>query len=57
MDLIRDCLDKQLSDRHGRKMGKVDGLVMQIEKGQQPRIAYIEVGAVTQARRLHPRLA
>ena len=56
MDLIRDCLDKQLSDRNGRKMGKVDGLVMLIEEGQQPRVAFIEVGGVTQARRLHPRL-
>ena len=57
MELIRDCLDKQLSDRNGRKMGKVDGLVMLIEEGKRPRVAYIEVGGVTQARRLHPRLA
>jgi hypothetical protein len=57
MELIRDCLDKQLSDRNGRKMGKVDGLVMLIEENKRPRIAFIEVGAVTQARRLHPRLA
>jgi sporulation protein YlmC with PRC-barrel domain len=57
MELIRDCLDKQLIDRNGRKMGKVDGLVMEIKKGERPRIAYIEVGAVAQTRRLHPRLA
>lgn len=57
MELIRDCLDKQLSDRQGRKMGKVDGLVMELEQGVRPRVAFIEVGGVVQARRLHPRLA
>src|SRR3954467_13825579 len=57
MELMRDCLDKQLIDRNGRKMGKVDGVVMSFEGGKRPRIAFIEVGAVVQARRLHPRLA
>ncbi|HEX8891547.1 MAG TPA: hypothetical protein VF779_20530 [Pyrinomonadaceae bacterium] len=57
MELIRDCLDKQLIDRNGRKMGKADGLVMLIEEGKRPRVAFIEVGGVTQARRLHTRLA
>jgi|ERR1043165_1718336 sporulation protein YlmC with PRC-barrel domain len=57
MELIRDCLDKQLIDRNGRKMGKADGLVMSLEKGKQPRVAFIEVGAITASRRLHPRLA
>ncbi|HEX8180037.1 MAG TPA: hypothetical protein VF525_10885 [Pyrinomonadaceae bacterium] len=56
MNLARDCLDKQLLDRHGRKMGRVDGLVMELEEGAQPRITFVEVGAVTQAARLHPRL-
>jgi len=54
MELIRDCLDKQLVDRHGRNMGKVDGIVMEIETGRQPRIACIEVGPITRAYRLHP---
>ena len=26
MDLVRDVLDKQLVDRHGTKMGRVDGI-------------------------------
>jgi sporulation protein YlmC with PRC-barrel domain len=56
MDLIRDCLDKQLVDRNGLKMGKVDGIVMELADGSQPRVRYLEVGAATQARRLHPRL-
>jgi sporulation protein YlmC with PRC-barrel domain len=56
MDLARDCLDSQLVDRNGRHMGRVDGIVIEIEDDAQPRVAFIEVGVVTQAARLHPRL-
>ena len=57
MDVIRDVLDKQVMDRHGRMMGKVDGIVMELgEAGGPPRLAFIEMGAITQARRLHRRL-
>jgi sporulation protein YlmC with PRC-barrel domain len=55
MDLIRDVLDKQLMDRQGKPMGKVDGLVLELSDEEPPRVAYVEVGALTQARRLHPR--
>ena len=37
-------------------MGKVDGIVLELDDGQPPRLAYIETGATTLARRLHPRL-
>ncbi|MFN6571159.1 hypothetical protein [Dendronalium sp. ChiSLP03b] len=57
MDVIRDVLDNQLVDRNQRKMGKVDGIVIEYEDGKPPRLAYIEVGLVTLARRLHPRLS
>lgn len=58
VELVRDCLDKQLIDRNGRKMGRVDGIVMEFEKGERPpRVAFLEVGAVTGARRLNSRLA
>lgn len=56
MDVIRDVLDKQLMDRHGRPMGKVDGIIMEWSANSQPRLAYIETGAITQANRLHKRL-
>jgi sporulation protein YlmC with PRC-barrel domain len=56
MNLIRDCLDKQVVDRNGHNMGRVDGLVLEYEEGKQPCVAYVEVGAFTQARRLHPAL-
>jgi len=53
MDLVRDCLDKQLVDRNGHNMGRVDGVVLQLEKGKQPIVAFVEVGPVCQAERLH----
>jgi len=57
MRLVQSCLDKQLIDRHGRKMGRVDGIVLTVTSGARPRVAYVEIGAVTRARRVHPRLA
>lgn len=54
MYVIRDVLDNQLVDRNQRKMGKVDGIVAELRDGQPPRLAYIEVGMPTLARRLHP---
>lgn len=56
MDLIRDVLDNQIVDRNQRKMGKVDGIIAELRDGQPPRLAYLETGATTLARRLHPRL-
>ncbi len=56
MHLVRSCLDKQLIDRRGRKMGRVDGIVLSVAAGARPRVAWIEVGAVARARRLHPRI-
>ncbi|MEH2283315.1 MAG: hypothetical protein V7K90_18615 [Nostoc sp.] len=64
MDVIRDVLDNQLVDRNQRKMGKVDGIVMELRDAfggqslrEPPRLAYIEVGVTTLAKRLNPRLA
>ena len=56
MDVIRDVLDNQLVDRDDYKIGKVDGIVIEVREGKPPRLAYIETGATTLARRLHPRL-
>ena len=57
MRLVHDILDKQLHDRHGEKMGRVDGIVLTLTDGQPPRVAAIEVGMTILARRLHPALA
>lgn len=56
MDIIRDVLDNQLVDRHQRKMGRVDGIVVELQEGQPPRLAYLEVGFPVLARRIHPHL-
>ncbi len=56
MDIIRDVLDNQLVDRNQRKMGRVDGIVVELREGQPPRLAYLEVGFPVLARRLHLRL-
>jgi sporulation protein YlmC with PRC-barrel domain len=57
IDLIRDVLDNQIVDRNQRKMGKVDGIVIELRDGQPPKLTHIETGATALARRLHPRLA
>lgn len=56
MDLIRDLLDKQVLDRNGIKIGKVDGILAETQSGAPPRIIAIELGSVTLSRRLGVRL-
>ena len=57
MHLVRDCLDKQLEDRSKRRMGRVDGLILQLEDDGPPRVAYVEVGIKTSLDRMSSRLA
>jgi hypothetical protein len=57
LDLVRDVLDKELLDPAHAVLGRVDGLVAELRPGRPPRLVAIEVGVVTLARRLHPRLA
>jgi hypothetical protein len=56
MDLVRDCLDKPLFDRHHRPMGRVDGIIVEWEQGRQPRLAHIELGSRTLAQRFGQRI-
>ncbi|HKN83058.1 MAG TPA: hypothetical protein VJW17_06470 [Pyrinomonadaceae bacterium] len=56
MDLIKDCLDKQLDDRNKRRMGRVDGIMLEVEPNRPPRVAYIEVGVKTLMDRISKRL-
>ena len=56
--LIRDVLDKLLVDRDGVPLGRVDGIVLVIGgKESRPRVAQIETGVATLARRLSARFA
>jgi len=50
--LVRDLLDKQLVDRYGEPLGRVDGIVMSYAADAPPRITHLELGAQTLARRL-----
>jgi sporulation protein YlmC with PRC-barrel domain len=54
--LVHDLLDSQVVDRRGDKLGKVDGIILRVSPRGAPRVAAIELGAVTAARRVHPRL-
>ena len=56
MNLVRDCLDKQLDDRNHRRMGRVDGIILELEPDRPPRVAYIEVGVKTLMDRISVRL-
>src|SRR4051812_23393762 len=50
--LVRDCLDKQVIDSARRKIGRVDGIVIDPTGPGRPRLIEIEIGASTLARRL-----
>ena len=56
MNLIRDCLDKRVDDRFNRRMGRVDGIVLEVEPGRPPRVAYVELGLKPLMNRLSSRL-
>jgi hypothetical protein len=56
MELVRDCLDKQVDDRSKRRMGRVDGIILEIQPNRPPRVAYIELGVTTLMNRLSVRL-
>jgi len=57
IDLVRDLLDIQLKDRNGRRIGRVDGVVLEVRDSRPPRVMALEVGALALARRVHPKLA
>jgi hypothetical protein len=50
--VVRDLLDKQLVDREGEPLGRVDGIVMTWTADAPPRITQFELGARTLAQRL-----
>ncbi|MDB4889272.1 MAG: hypothetical protein JWL61_1127 [Gemmatimonadetes bacterium] len=44
LSLVHDVLDAQLLDKHHAKIGRVDGLALEVEDGRPPRVATILVG-------------
>ena len=55
MDLLRDILDKQIIDRDGTFLGRVDGIVLELRDDAPPRIDRFELGFPVLARRLGAR--
>src|SRR4051794_20455409 len=55
MALARDVLDKQIVDEEGARMGRVDGILLEITAEGPPRVAALALGSVVLAARLHPR--
>jgi predicted phosphoribosyltransferase len=53
MDLFRDLLDAELLDKHKRRIGRVDGIVLDVREGRPPRVVTMEVGAAAVANRIH----
>jgi sporulation protein YlmC with PRC-barrel domain len=56
MDLVRDLLDKQVIDRNGRELGRVDSIILECRGDRSARVSAIEIGLVSFAQRLHPLL-
>jgi sporulation protein YlmC with PRC-barrel domain len=54
MDLIRDVLDKKLTDREDCDMGRVSGLLMHVGENTQPRVTHILIGGPTLWMRVNP---
>ncbi|HEX8850377.1 MAG TPA: hypothetical protein VF761_12650 [Gemmatimonadaceae bacterium] len=52
LDLVHDVLDMQLVDRAGEKMGRVDGITLELRDGEPPRVAELLVGGTVLADRL-----
>ena len=50
--LVHDVLDAQLVDRTQRKMGRADGLVLELRDGEPPRVAALLVGGSVLAERI-----
>ena len=57
MKLVRDVLDKKLTDREDCEMGRVSGVVMHVGERSQPRITHVLVGGKTMWMRIHPSIA
>jgi sporulation protein YlmC with PRC-barrel domain len=52
VDLVRDVLDQPVVDRHGRSMGRVDGIVLDVRDGAPPRVVSLAIGPSILGRRL-----
>jgi sporulation protein YlmC with PRC-barrel domain len=54
LHLGRDLEDKRVVDRNGRDMGRVDRVVLEVKRGDAPRVVAIEIGPTALGARLAP---
>ena len=54
LDLVRDLLDRQVVDRNGRELGRVDSVILEVRADGTVEVSAIEIGLIAFARRLHP---
>jgi sporulation protein YlmC with PRC-barrel domain len=54
MDLVRDMLDKQVVDRNGQELGRVDSIIFEVDARGAATVSAIEVGLIAFGERLHP---
>ena len=54
MDVVRDLLDKQVLDRNGRELGRVDSVIVDLHGDGSAIVSAIEIGFIACAQRLHP---
>lgn len=50
--LVRDVLDKKLIDAQQCEMGRVDGIILEVPQGRQPRLVRLEMGGEILAARV-----
>jgi len=51
--LAHDLLDKQMISADGEKVGRVDGIILQLHQTTAPRVIAVESGIETILRRIH----
>jgi hypothetical protein len=56
VDLVRDLLDKLVVDRHGREIGRVDAIAIELRLDAPPRVVGIDLGSSVLAYRVTPAL-
>ena len=44
MDLVREVLDKRILDRDGTIIGRVDGVIIEVDGNGQPRATQLSIG-------------
>jgi sporulation protein YlmC with PRC-barrel domain len=56
VDVVADVLDREVVDRNGHEMGRVDGILLDSTPGEPPRLAAILIGPSALGDRVHPGL-